>query len=476
MGIELKQSLNLSQQLVLTPQLQQAIKLLQLSRIELVELIKEEIKTNPVLEEVDIVGNETTDLEIKDVSLDKDSSIYEYNNGWDTYFEEYRDDYIYDKERVLNPGKRELPPFENFTASKTDLYSHLMWQLSLSNLNDEEKNIGIHIIGNLNKDGYLEASLDEISKITGTTLAKVRKVLYAIQNFDPVGVAARDIKECLLIQAKAYNLEGTIVEKIIMHHLLDVENKKYEKIANELSVTMDDVLAAILVIKSLDPRPGSNYFDERPIYIVPDVYVVKIGDEYEVLLNQDDLPKLKISPYYRELLKRRDALNKKEKIYLKEKFRSAIWLIKSIYQRQSTIYKVTKSIVKFQKEFLDNGIAYLKPLVLRDVAEDINMSESTVSRITNNKYVHTPQGIFELKFFFTSAINGTRGNSLSSTSVKEYIRKIIQSEDKNKPYSDQEIKKILESKYNIKIARRTIAKYRESMGILSSKKRKDIKQ
>ncbi len=350
-----------------------------------------------------------------------------------------------------------------------------MWQLSMSDLDDEKKQIGIHIIGNLNKDGYLEASLEEISRITGSSLKKVEETLQVIQNFDPVGVAARDIRECLLIQVKAYNLTGTIVEKIILHHLTDVENKRYEKIANELSVTIDDVLAAVLVIKGMDPRPGTAYFDEGPIYTVPDVYVIKIGDEYEILLNQDDLPRLRINPYYKELLKKRDGLSKKEKFYLREKLRSAIWLIRSIYQRQNTIYKVTKSIVKFQRDFLDHGIAYLKPLVLRDVAKDINMSESTVSRITTNKYVHTPQGIFELKFFFTSAINGTAGESLSSTSVKEYIRKIIQTEDKKNPYSDQDIKEILEKRYHIKIARRTIAKYREGMGILSSKKRKEIK-
>lgn len=440
--------------------------------MELVELIKEEIKTNPVLEENESDANQYPDLDIEKDGLESESL---YEGGWDLYFEEYRDDYWYDKGRILNPGKRELPSFENITASKTDLYSHLMWQLNVTSLDHEKKQIGVHIIGNLNKDGYLEASLEEISKVTGATLDKVKETLHIIQNFDPVGVAARDVKECLLIQVRAYNLTGTIVEKIIANHLLDVENKRYEKIANELSVTMDDILAAVLVIKSLDPRPGIAYFDEGPIYIVPDVYVMKVGDEYEVLLNQDDLPRLRISPYYKELLKKKNELNKKEKVYLKEKFRSALWFIKSIYQRQSTIYKVTKSIVKFQRDFLDHGIAHLKPLVLKDVAEDINMSESTVSRITTNKYVHTPQGIFELKFFFTSAINGNGGKSLSSTTVKEYIRKIIDNEDKKKPYSDEDIKEILKKKYHIKIARRTIAKYREAMGILSSKKRRDIK-
>jgi len=468
MSIELKQQLDLRQQLILTPQLQQAIKLLQLSRIELVELIKEEIKTNPVLEEKEPGGEEFTGYEFESTS-DSDSL---YEAGWDVYFEEYRDEYWYDKARLINPGKVEPPSIENTTASKIDLFSHLLWQLNVSGLDEEKKWIGIHIIGNLNKDGYLEASLDEISKASGAPLEKVEETLRIIQNFDPVGVAARNVKECLLIQARAYNLGGTIVEKIISKHLLDIENKRYEKIAQSLSITVEDVLAAVLVIKSLDPRPGSEYFDERTIYIVPDVYVIKVGDDYEVILNQEDIPILRINPYYRELLKRKKYLNKKERLYLKEKFKSALWLIKSIYQRQSTIYKVTKSIVKFQRDFLEHGISHLKPLVLRDVAEDINMSESTVSRITANKYVHTPQGIFELKFFFTSSLNGTHGESVSSVSVKEYIRKIIKEEDKSRPYSDEEIRKILERDYNIKIARRTVAKYREELGILSSKKRK----
>ncbi len=467
MDIELKQSLDLRQQLILTPQLQQAIKLLQLSRIELVELIKEEIKTNPVLEE-----KEPEDEEFKD-SYEFESDLDSlYKPEWDVYFEEYSDEYWYDKGRLINPGKVELPSIESTTASKTDLFSHLLWQLNVSGLDEEKKRIGLYIIGNLNKDGYLEASLEEIAKASGSSLDQVEETLKIIQNFDPVGVAARDVKECLLIQARAYNLGGTIVEKIISEHLLDVENRRYEKIAKSLSVTIDDVLAAVLVIKSLDPRPGSNYFDERTIYIVPDVYVIKVGDEYEVVLNQDDIPALRINPYYRELLKKKDSLTKEERLYLKEKLRSALWLIKSIHQRQSTICKVTKSIVKFQRDFLEHGISHLRPLVLRDVAEDINMSESTVSRITTNKYVHTPQGIFELKFFFTSSLNGVNGESISSVSVKEYIRRIIKEEDKKRPYSDEEIRKILEKRYNIKIARRTVAKYREEMGILSSKKRR----
>ncbi len=474
MEIEIRQDLHLKQQqqLVLTPQLKQAIKLLQLSKIELLEVIKEEIKTNPVLEEKDPYTSEESSEAELDLSETESISDDIGDIGWDAYFEEYQDEYWYDKSRFINPGKVELPSFENTTASKADLFSHLMWQLNISGLDEEKKRIGTCIIGNLNKNGYLEASVQEIANLCNTTVEKVEETLRIIQNFDPVGVAARNLQECLLIQARAYNLGGTLVEKIIMNHLEDVEYRRYEKIAQSLSVTIEDVISAVTVIRSLDPRPGSEFFDERTIYIVPDVYVIKVGDEYEVVLNQEDIPMLRINPYYKELLKRKDLLSKKDKAYLRKKLNSAIWLIKSIHQRQATIYKVTKSIVKFQRDFLEYGISHLKPLVLKDVATDIGMSESTVSRITTNKYVHTPQGIFELKFFFTNSINSADGNTISSESVKEYIRRIIKKEDKRKPYSDEEIKQILEKEYNIKIARRTVAKYREELGILSSKKRK----
>jgi len=464
MVLELKQKLDLRQQLVLTPQLQQAIKLLQLSRIELLDVIKEEIKSNPLLEEKEQEeGNGTERKELEEAS---------YDTGWDIYFEEYRDEYWYDKGRIINPGKIELPSLEATTAQKEDLFSHLIWQLNVSGLDEEKKRIGFHIIGNINEDGYLEVSIEEIAKESGSTPSKVEETLKIIQNFDPIGIGARDLRECLLIQARAYGLGGTIVEKIIIDYLEEIENQRYERIAEELSITLEDVLAAVQVIKGFDPRPGSDFFDERNIYIVPDVYVVKIGDEYEVVLNQEDIPILGINPYYKRLLEEKDRLGKKEREYLRERFKSAIWLIKSIYQRQMTIYKVTKSIVKFQKDFLEHGISHLRPLVLKDVAEDINMSESTVSRVTTNKYVQTPQGIFELKFFFSSSISGKNGKNISSLSVREYIKKIISLEDKKKPFSDEEIKKILERQYGIRIARRTIAKYREEIGIPSSKKRR----
>jgi RNA polymerase sigma-54 factor len=342
----------------------------------------------------------------------------------------------------------------------------------VSNLNDTQKLIGRHIIGNLDGNGYLQTSVEEISESTGQSQEDVIETLIFVQTFDPVGVAARDIRECLLIQARFRNLEGTIIEKILLEHMDRLENKKYDQIAKSLSIPIQEVLSAISVITSFEPKPGRSYHDEETIYISPDIYVFKVGDDYVIELNEDGLPKLRLSRYYREILSRRDSLSQGDRQYIQEKLKSAAWLIKSIHQRQRTIYRVTESIVRFQRQFFDRGTVHLRPLVLRDVAEDIQMHESTISRVTTNKYVHTPQGVFELKYFFNSAIDSLDGESIASESVKEHIRNIVKSENKAKPYSDQEVADLLRN-LNINIARRTVAKYRETMGILPSRKRKE---
>ncbi len=476
MALELKQSLNLSQQLIMTPQLQQAIKLLQLSRLELLETIYQEMETNPVLEEQGVVEteeevplddekldseDEPTPLPEVDVEepphddVDWEAYISEYNTGWaDTPYED-----------------RDVPQFENITSTKTNLYSHLMWQLNMSNFDEAQKEIGLHIIGNITDDGYLDISLEELAQVTGFPIEKIEETLRIIQTFDPVGVGARDTRECLLIQARFQGLGGTLVEKILLDHLKDLEDKRYDNIAKKLGVSMDEVVTAVSIIQGLEPKPGRSYSDEETIYVSPDIYVFKVGDDYEIVLNEDGLPKLRINAYYKDVLSRKDSLPDSVRNYIQEKLKSAAWLIKSIHQRQRTIYKVTESIVRFQRDFFDKGITHLKPLVLRDVAEDIQMHESTISRVTTNKYVYTPQGLFELKFFFNSAISSMDGDAVASESVKEHIRNIIKMENKQKPYSDQEIADILK-KLNIRVARRTVAKYRESMGILPSRKRR----
>ena len=473
MALQLKQSLSLNQQLIMTPQLQQAIKLLQLSRLELLETIYNEMETNPMLEEqpgedsdeerrdseqakpTETAGEEVTVKESIREDVDWENYLSEYNTGWAE--SPYED--------------RDTPSFENFTASETNLTSHLTWQLSMSDLTDAQKEIGVHVIGNLDEDGYLQTSSEEIALATGRTEEEVTEVLQAIQKFDPVGVAARDTRECLLIQAKFQNLEGTVVERILLDHMDKLENRKYDQVARALSLSIQEVLSAISVITSLEPKPGRQFNNERTIYISPDIYVFKIADDYAIFLNEDGLPKLRINHYYRQILSNKNEVEDGAKAYIHDKLKSAAWLIKSIHQRQRTIYRVTESIVRFQRDFLDRGITHLKPLVLRDVAEDIQMHESTISRVTTNKYVHTPQGVFELKFFFNSAINGADGESVASESVKEHIRNIIKSEKKTKPYSDQDVADILKT-MKINVARRTVAKYRETLGILPSRKRK----
>ena len=474
-NLQLRQSITLSQQLVMTPQLQQAIKLLQLSRLELIETIRQEIESNPILEEeMDVEDERITggnELELIDPwKLPKEgvSEQAERESDWEAYLSEFQSRWVED-----TTEDREYPSFEAFTSQKTNLYSHLMWQLNLSKLTEEQKRIGEYIIGNLNEDGYLIVSIDELVKMTGHSKEEIEEVLGVIQNFDPVGVAARDTRECLLLQARFHKLGNTIVEKIISEHLQNLSNKRYDLIAKNLKISVDEVLKAVKIISGFDPKPGRRYSDEQTIYIVPDIYIVKVGDDFEIILNEDGLPKLRINPFYRDLISQKDSVDEKTREYIQDKLKSAMWLIKSIHQRQRTIYRVTESILKFQREFFENGIAYLKPLVLRDVAEDVQMHESTISRVTSNKYVHTPQGIFELKFFFNSAVDGFDGKAVSSETVKEKIREIIRSENKKRPFSDQEIVEILK-KHNINIARRTVTKYREALGILPSRKRREI--
>jgi RNA polymerase sigma-54 factor len=348
-----------------------------------------------------------------------------------------------------------------------------MWQLRLSRFSGDEYRIAEQIIGNLDQNGYLVATTDEIAVQEKVETAFVEEVLKRVQEFDPLGIAARDLRECLLIQAKMTGSVRPLVERIILDHLRDLEIKNYAQIARKLKTSIDDVLAAVTIIGHMDPRPGSVYNEERIQAIVPDVYVFKSGDDYKIVLNDDGLPRLRISNFYREIMGGMDSGSKKEigKRYIKERVQSATWLIKSIQQRQKTIYRVSESIVRFQKEYFDRGIGSLRPLILRDIADDVEMHESTISRVVTNKYMHTPRGLFELKYFFGSGIQKAGSDNVSSKSVQDDIRKIISGEDPHKPFSDQEIVKRLGAS-GITIARRTIAKYRDMMGVLPSSRRK----
>jgi RNA polymerase sigma-54 factor len=387
---------------------------------------------------------------------------------WENYLGEYSSS---PSTTSVYEAPSDAPSYENFVASKTTLSDHLAWQWQMTDINEKEHQIGLEIIGNLSSDGYLKATLDELAGSTGASPEEVEKVLYKVQDLDPTGIAARDLGECLLLQLRYLDLENSLAAKVVAHHLPDLEKKNYQRIARSLKVTKEAVFAAERMILTLEPRPGRQYSSEEPQYISPDVFVYKMADDYIIVLNEDGLPKLKVSQHYKDLLSNDAGSSAQTKDYIQGKLRSAMWLIRSIHQRQRTIYRVTESIVRFQREFLDKGVEYLRPLVLRDVAEDVELHESTISRVTTNKYVHTPQGLFELKYFFDSPINRFQGESLASESVKKRIKQIITAEDPQKPLSDQRIVEILRGA-NIDIARRTVAKYREMMGIQSSSKRK----
>jgi RNA polymerase sigma-54 factor len=498
MSLELKQHLKMTQQLVMTPQLQQAIKLLQLSRMELVDLIRTEVNENPLLEGADEPEEEPVEsgasptevAQAEQAPQHKEAEKNEEVKGeeganeidWDQYLDQYQ---LQGHTAPSNRGLAddEMPGYEATLTRKTDLSAHLVWQLRLSGLSPEQERVAMLIIGNLDDDGYLKmppvegeaddsAPRDPLIRIAfeaGVGVEFAEKVLKKVQELDPVGVAARDLRECLLLQVRQINADTLEIVAIIERHLKHLESKNYTAIAKDLKIPIEEVVKAVRVISRLEPKPGRAYSAEEPQYITPDVYVYKMGDKYVTVLNDDGLSKLRISSMYRAALKNGQAGAAKE--YIQEKLRSAVWLIRSIHQRQRTIYKVTESIVKFQREFLDKGIAFLKPLILRDVAEDIGMHESTVSRVTTNKYVHTPQGIYELKFFFNSAINRTGGDEIASEAVKNHIKQIVAAEDSRHPHSDQKIVEILRGQ-GIEIARRTVAKYREVLGILPSSKRK----
>jgi len=480
MELGLQQSLILTQQLVMTPQLQQAIKLLQLSRLELAEMIQQEMEQNPALEESGIdepSDKNITAVESKTETLEKEAPTKEItieekirkDTDWENYINEYNS-----TGRVYTESENtEAPNFEAFTSEKKTLKDHLQWQLGLYGLSEQQEKIGIMMIGNLNRDGYLCSDVEEIAQACNAEIEIVENVLSVLQSFDPPGICARDLCETLLIQVQQLGIDNPIITEIIKYHLKNLENRNSKKIAKALKISTDDVRAAVNIIQYLEPKPGRKFSTDEPAYITPDIYVYKDGDGFKIVMNDDGLPKLKINRFYKDAIANGRKISKDTKNYLNEKMQSASWLIKSIHQRQKTIYLVMESILKFQKNFFENGIAYLKPLILKDIAEDIEMHESTISRVTTNKYAYTPQGLFELKYFFNSSIERTGGESMASASVKDKIRLLIENEDHESPLSDEKLSNILKDA-NIQIARRTVAKYRKVLNILPSNKRKQL--
>jgi RNA polymerase sigma-54 factor len=515
--VKLGQDLKLRQQLVMTPQLQQAIKILQLSLPELEAVVQSELDANPMLEPLDqslgeiaanslnvedtappsdgeplppepepgtveepeweaaavevpptTVPTEGPDAaaEMRDPSLDK--------LDWRELLENYSNNWQDGEAPNNNDDDERRQALENTLTGKTSLEDHLIWQLRLSNLDSEQQRIGATIIYNLNDDGYLETPLTELAAQLETSIEAVEAVLKRIQRFDPPGVAARDLTECLLAQLRNLGMEESLAARIVQHHLGLLEKHRYAEIARALGVELTMIAEAAKAISLLEPKPGRDYGGAEPSYIVPDVYIQKVGEDFVVTLNEGAVPRLRLSKIYQRVLNEGAAeVEAETKEYLQERLRSAKWLVKSIYQRLQTIFKVANSIVKFQRAFFEHGVSHLKPLVLKDVAEDIGMHESTISRATANKYAHTPQGIFELKFFFTSGVKAVDGEDVSAETVKEKIRSLVAGEVQDNPLSDQAIADILH-RCQINIARRTVAKYRQALGILPSSRRKKL--
>jgi len=467
-ALETKLLLKTTQKLVMTATLQQAIKLLPLSRLELIQKVHQEILENPFLEEVATQEMSDTDLANAEQPQETSHESEEFEVDWAAYLQDFSSSPDY-----VPTISKEVPSLEATLKSETSLAEHLLWQLSLTIHDELEKQIGTYLIGNIDDDGYLQCQAEEVAKGFGVEEEQICAVLEVIQAFDPPGVGARDLQESLLIQLHHLEMDDSLAWKIVQHYLSQLDERYFQKIAKSFGATINEMIAAVGLIRTLDPKPGSRFNSPRVEYIVPDVVIVKVDDDYQVVLNEDGMPSLRINALYQNVLRQNDGMQSDTREYLEEKFRSAIWLMKSVEQRRQTLLRVTKSLCKFQREFLDKGLAYLKPLVLKNVADDIGMHESTVSRVTTNKYVYTPQGVFELKFFFHSGLESLDGNAKSSVSVKDIIRKAVAAEDSRKPLTDQQLMMILEAK-GVKIARRTIAKYRLELHIAPASRRKRL--
>jgi len=462
-------STRLSQRLILTPSLQQAIKLLPLTTLELAEVLEQEVMENPLLEEVPQEQPSAEEIAQEEAKTEREDILKEIDV--EKFFEDYLDDG--DHRRTRSAEIPELPPIENTLTEQPDLYDHLMWQLHMSVSDEFTLEIGDAIIQNLDADGLLRASVEEIANLGPYPVEEVQKALTLIQGLDPSGVAARDLCECLRLQLRNLGLEGSPTDVMVREHMKQLQSHQYPEIGRQMGLSPDEVSHHLEIIKRLDPKPGLKYSPDKSTYIIPDVFVVKEGDDYKIILNDDGLPKLRISPTYKRMLDVKEVGSEETRNYVKEKLRSALWLLKSVDQRQRTIYKVSESIIRHQRGFLDSGITHLRPLVLRDVATDIGMHESTVSRVVANKYMHTPRGVYELRFFFHSGITSNMGEAISSVTIKDRIRKMIEAEDPFRPLSDSRIAELLGSD-GLPLARRTVAKYREELRIPPSNLRKSV--
>jgi len=505
MALEQKLSLKLTQKLVMTPSLQQAIKLLQMTRMELDHLLTQELVENPVLEDQREEREDEASVEEKEAQAEKDEKEkaedeLDHEESMDNIdLEDYFGDYWESSGYASMNEHREGPPLENTLSRQPDLYDHLLWQLHMADIPQKLREIAELVIGNLTPDGFLVATSEELCALgdgSGGDPYEEREVeaaLALVRSFDPPGIAWNDLRGSLLAQLRhsiarreeeeagrngnapvANELEGLALT-VLEDHWDAFLRRQFPSIAKQLGIDLADLEPVIELIKTFDTRPGRGFDSERAVYIEPDVWVRRVSGEYVIQLNDDGMPRLRVSRAYRRMLQKMKSEGKQADAqqFIKEKIRSAVWLIKSLDQRQRTIYKVATSIVKQQREFLDQGIERLRPMVLRDVAEDIEMHESTVSRVVSNKYIHTPRGVFPMKFFFHSGIDREYGDNISSLTVKRKIEKLIEAENPKKPLSDSELMRIL-NREGIQIARRTVAKYRDELNIPSSTDRKKI--
>lgn len=474
--LELK--IGLSQRLILTPQLQLAIKLLQMPQLELSETLTQELIENPFLEEIaedreEASREELANMEPYEEAPDTEAPLDKFISDVCSFsVEEYFDDRNSDGKDLgyFTPGTVEQPAYDQFASMESDLYSHLLWQLRLSDASTGITRIGEIVIGNIDENGYLRASDEEIADAAKAGTEEVRQAVSLIQGLDPSGIAARNLQECLLIQLRQLNLSGSLVEQIVLNNMADMEKKRYQQIARQYNSPMDDILTAVNIIEGLEPKPARNFSSATVTYVVPDVYITKSEDGYHIILNDEGLPRLRLSSYYKKLFRSKNLLSAEEKSFVEEKLRAAVWLLKSLDQRNKTIYRVSETILNFQMDFFEKGVSCMKPLNLKDIAEQIGLHESTISRVTSNKYLSCRHGQFSFRFFFSSALQSSNG-TVSSASVKDIIKNLTSEEDNTNPLSDQKIVDLLKAK-NITIARRTVAKYREELKIPSQGQRK----
>lgn len=461
-----------TQKLIMTPELRQAITVLQLSALELSMYIEQQLEENPLLElrEDEVERGEEAGIgDEQNTAGDEDTDRKEYDLDWDEYFQDSSDLGVVRQERIQ---EQEDYSYENFLSQSLTLSEHLLFQLNLTPCNDADRLIGEYIIGNLDEHGYLRISLEEVALRLGVSESSVNDMLSVIQGFDPPGVGARNLEECLLIQVKQLGIKDIVLESLIKNYLVDLSKGKLNRIAQELGITVQTVQQAADLLKTLDPKPGRNFSNLHSTrYIIPDIILEKVEGEYVILVNDVAIPRITINATYRSVLSKDKNHDSRTRRFVESKLNAAAWLIRSIEQRRLTLYKVANCLVELQRDFLDRGVKYLKPLNLKKVAGMVGLHESTVSRATSNKYIQTPQGVFEMKYFFSTGLSNSAGTTTSSESIKKMLQEIVAREDARSPLNDQQISEMFRRR-GITISRRTVAKYRDELGIAAIRKRK----